>query len=104
MIEEEIKGYKVHEQLGKGAFGVVHRVSREGVRHYQITLKVNYAMKALIIDKEHPEYEVHSEYFEKEIKILSRINYKHIIKYFESFEHEGKKYLVLGWIRGKCFG
>eukprot|EP00241_Pyramimonas_parkeae_P015086 CAMPEP_0114282738 /NCGR_PEP_ID=MMETSP0059-20121206/3718_1 /TAXON_ID=36894 /ORGANISM="Pyramimonas parkeae, Strain CCMP726" /LENGTH=580 /DNA_ID=CAMNT_0001403399 /DNA_START=306 /DNA_END=2044 /DNA_ORIENTATION=+ len=92
---QSICGYAVEEELGSGAFGTVYQVRKEAADN------APYALKRLALDHvglfgATPQ-EMNQEVgkMSSEVKILSELNHPNIIRYYESFAHEGSLYIVM---------
>jgi WD40 repeat protein/serine/threonine protein kinase len=88
---EPLRGYRLLEQVGEGAFGVVHRAIQP-----QIGREV--AIKAV-----HPELANHPDFvrrFEHEAQIVARLEHPHIVPLYDYWREPDGAYLVMRFLRG----
>ena len=88
---EPLRGYRVIEQIGEGAFGVVYRASQP-----QIGREV--AIKAVP-----PELANHPDFvrrFEREAQIVARLEHPHIVPLYDYWREPDAAYLVMRFLRG----
>jgi WD40 repeat protein/serine/threonine protein kinase len=89
--ERRIRGYEVHEILGKGHVGVVYRA-------YQPVVGRDVAVKVI-----HPEYSNRPDFirrFEREARLVARLEHPHIVPLYDFWREPDGAYLVMRWIRG----
>jgi DNA-binding SARP family transcriptional activator len=89
---EPLRGYRLLEQIGEGAFGVVHRATQP-----QIGREV--AIKAVP-----PELANHPDFvrrFEREAQIVARLEHPHIVPLYDYWREPDAAYLVMRFLRGK---
>ncbi len=80
--------YKLITQLGHGGMGAVYKAKDE-------ILNIHVAVKELFNQSKESV-----EQFEKEAKILARLNHASLPRVTDFFEEHGKKYLVMDYIEG----
>ena len=88
---EPLRGYRMIEQIGEGAFGVVYRASQP-----QIGREV--AIKAVP-----PELANHPDFvrrFEREAQIVARLEHPHIVPLYDYWREPNAAYLVMRFLRG----
>jgi len=81
--------YEIQEELGRGGMGAVYK-------SYDRTLDIRVAIKELLNSSCQSE-----EQFEKEAKILARLNNPGLPRVTDYFEEGGRKYLVMDFIEGE---
>ncbi len=91
LVGKRVANLIVREELGRGGFGAVYRAEQQ-------YLKQSFALKVL-----HPTQ--HSQEmidrFVREAKVLSQINHKHIVRFFDFGRfHSGDFYLVMEFVKG----
>ena len=88
---EPLRGYRLLEQIGEGAFGIVYRASQP-----QIGREV--AIKAVP-----PELANHPDFvrrFEREAQIVARLEHPHIVPLYDYWREPDAAYLVMRFLRG----
>jgi len=88
---ERLRGYELVEEIGEGAFGVVHRA-------WQPQLAREVAIKAI-----RPALANDPEFirrFEAEAQLVARLEHANIVPLYDYWREPGAAYLVLRWIRG----
>ena len=88
---EPLRGYRLLDQIGEGAFGVVYRATQP-----QIGREV--AIKAV-----HPELANHPDFvrrFEREAQIVARLEHPHIVPLYDYWREPDAAYLVMRYLRG----
>jgi serine/threonine protein kinase len=88
---EPLRGYRLLERVGEGAFGVVFRALQP-----QVGREV--AMKAV-----HPELANHPDFvrrFEREAQIVARLEHPHIVPLYDYWRAPDGAYLVMRFLRG----
>jgi WD40 repeat protein/serine/threonine protein kinase len=86
-----IKGYELHERMGSGGFGVVHRAT-------QTTVGREVAIKIIL-----PHFANQPEFirrFETEAQLIARLEHLHIVPLYDYWREPGGAYLVMRWLRG----
>ena len=76
-------GYKVIKKLGEGAFGSVELIEKD--HKY-------YALKSISLDKFNKN---DVDQYQKEAKILSILDSKYIVKYYDSYIKKNKYYILM---------
>jgi WD40 repeat protein/DNA-binding SARP family transcriptional activator len=88
---ERLRGYELVEEIGEGAFGVVHRA-------WQPQLARDVAIKAI-----RPALANDPEFirrFEAEAQVVARLEHPNIVPLYDFWREPGAAYLVMRWIRG----
>jgi DNA-binding SARP family transcriptional activator/ABC-type glycerol-3-phosphate transport system substrate-binding protein len=88
---EPLRGYRLLDQVGEGAFGVVYRAVQP-----QIGREV--AIKAV-----HPELSNHPDFvrrFEREAQIVARLEHPHVVPLYDYWREPDAAYLVMRFLRG----
>ncbi|HEY8117112.1 MAG TPA: BTAD domain-containing putative transcriptional regulator, partial [Actinomycetota bacterium] len=88
---EPLRGYRLLEQVGEGAFGVVYRATQP-----QIGREV--AIKAVA-----PELANHPDFirrFEREAQIVAKLEHPHIVPLYDYWREPDAAYLVMRFLRG----
>jgi WD40 repeat protein/DNA-binding CsgD family transcriptional regulator len=86
-----IKGYELHDRIGSGGFGVVHRA-------YQTTVGREVAIKIIL-----PHFANQPDFirrFETEAQLVARLEHPHIVPLYDYWRDPGGAYLVMRWLRG----
>lgn len=86
-----IQGYEVHEELGRGGFGVVYRAS-------QPILKREVALKAIL-----PEFANEAKFirqFEVEAEVIASLEHPYIVPLFDYWRDPEGAFLAMRLIRG----
>ena len=86
-----MRGYRLLEQIGEGAFGVVYRAIQP-----QVDREV--AIKAV-----HPELANHPDFvrrFEREAQIVARLEHPHVVPLYDYWREPDAAYLVMRFLRG----
>jgi DNA-binding SARP family transcriptional activator/ABC-type glycerol-3-phosphate transport system substrate-binding protein len=88
---EPLRGYRLLEQVGEGAFGVVYRAIQP-----QVGREV--AIKAV-----HPELANHPDFvrrFDHEAQIVARLEHPHVVPLYDYWREPNAAYLVMRFLRG----
>ena len=88
---EPLRGYRLLDQVGEGAFGVVYRAVQP-----QIGREV--AIKAV-----HPELANHPDFvrrFEREAQIVARLEHPHVVPLYDYWREPNAAHLVMRFLRG----
>ena len=91
-IGENVGPYRVLEQLGQGGMASVFKA-------YHAALDRYVAMKVL-----HPAFKEEPNFisrFEREAKVVARLEHPHIVPIYDYAEHNGQPYLVMKYIEGE---
>ena len=86
-----IKGYELHERIGSGGFGVVHRAT-------QTTVGREVAIKIVL-----PHFANQPDFirrFETEAQLIARLEHLHIVPLYDYWRDPDGAYLVMRWLRG----
>ena len=92
IIGENVGPYRLIEKLGKGGMATVFKAYHPSLDRYV-------AIKAL-----HPAFMEHPgfiERFEREAKVVAKLDHPNIVPIFDYSEHEDRPYLVLKYVRGE---
>ncbi|MCW8139827.1 MAG: serine/threonine protein kinase, partial [Planctomycetota bacterium] len=86
---ERVGPYVVHEQLGRGGMGVVHRAvdARTGRE---------VALKVLLVADERARRRLLQE-----ARALARLRHRHVVDLLDAGEHQGRPWLALELVRGR---
>jgi serine/threonine protein kinase/WD40 repeat protein len=88
---EALRGYRLLEQIGEGAFGVVYRATQPQIGR-------DVAIKAVP-----PELANHPDFvrrFEREAQIVARLEHPHIVPLYDYWREPDAAYLVMRFLRG----
>jgi WD40 repeat protein/DNA-binding SARP family transcriptional activator len=91
LVGEPLRGYRLLDQIGEGAFGIVYRATQP-----QIGREV--AIKAV-----HPELANHPDFvrrFEREAQIVARLEHPHVVPLYDYWREPDAAYLVMRYLRG----
>jgi ABC-type glycerol-3-phosphate transport system substrate-binding protein/energy-coupling factor transporter ATP-binding protein EcfA2 len=88
---EPLRGYRLLEQIGHGAFGVVHRAFQPDLGR-EVAVKVVNPRLA-----NHPEF---IRRFEAEAQLVSRLEHPHIVPLYDYWREPQGAYLVMRYLRG----
>jgi serine/threonine protein kinase len=92
IIGENVGPYRLIEKLGKGGMATVFKAYHPSLDRYV-------AIKAL-----HPAFMEHPGFidrFQREAKVVAKLDHPNIVPIFDFSEHEDRPYLVLKYIRGE---
>jgi len=92
VIGENIGPYRLVEKLGKGGMATVFKAYHPSLDRY-------IAIKAL-----HPAFMEHPGFldrFEREAKVVAKLEHPNIVPIYDFAEHEGRPYLVFKYVRGE---
>ena len=87
----DLRGYKLGERLGEGAFSVVYRGTQESVGR-EVAVK---QIRAELADR--PEF---IRLFEAEAHLVARLEHPHIVPLYDYWRDPGSAYLVMRYLRG----
>ena len=85
-----LRGYRLLEPLGEGAFGVVYRATQPQIGR-------DVAIKAI-----HPELANHPDFvrrFEREAQIVARLEHPHIVPLYDYWREPAGAFLVMRYLR-----
>lgn len=91
VVDHALPGYELREQVGAGAFGVVHRA-------YQPSMGREVAVKII-----QPELANDAEFvrrFEVEAQLVARLEHPHIVPLYDYWRSPEGAFLVMRWLRG----
>lgn len=90
-LTSDVRGYDLLEEIGVGAFGVVHRAQQKGIKREVAikTIKPEYANQPDFIRS-----------FESEAQIIARLEHPHIVPLYDFWREPDSAYLVMRWLRG----
>jgi DNA-binding SARP family transcriptional activator len=86
-----IRGYDIHEELGRGSYGVVFRASQPAIGR-DVAIKVipaRYADDVAFIRR-----------FEAEAQTIARLEHPQIVPLYDYWREPGSAYLVMRYLRG----
>ena len=86
-----LRGYRLHEELGSGAFAVVHRATQPGVER-------NVAIK--VIREELANQPEFVRRFETEAQLVAKIEHPYIVPLYDYWREPGAAYLVMRMLPG----
>jgi serine/threonine protein kinase len=92
IIGENVGPYRLVEKLGKGGMATVFKAYHPSLDRYV-------AIKAL-----HPAFMEHPGFldrFEREAKVVAKLEHPNIVPIYDFSEHEGRPYLVLKYVQGE---
>ncbi|MBI3363257.1 MAG: serine/threonine protein kinase, partial [Chloroflexi bacterium] len=91
-IGESVGPYRVLAQLGQGGMATVYKAHHAALDRY-VAIKVLHAAF-----KEDPTFIAR---FEREAKVVAKLEHPHIVPIYDFAEHEGQPYLVMKYIEGE---
>jgi Flp pilus assembly protein TadD len=89
---ENVGAYRIVEQLGSGGMATVYKA-------YHAALDRYVAIKVL-----HPAFKADSGFlarFQREARVVARLEHPHIVPVYDFSEHKGSPYLVMRFIEGE---
>jgi len=92
IIGENVGPYRLVEKLGKGGMATVYKAYHPSLDRYV-------AIKAL-----HPAFMEHPGFidrFNREAKVVAKLEHPNIVPIYDYSEHEDRPYLVLKYVRGE---
>ena len=81
-----IKEYEIKERIGTGSFGFVYKAIKKNNNH-------QYVIKQIPFSPTNPGAEL--EEARNEAQILSQLNCKYVVKYYDSFEEHNNLFIVM---------
>ncbi len=90
---EEVPGYELLGELGRGAMGVVYKAR-------QVGLKRIVALKMILSGGRASQAELHR--FRTEAEAVARLQHPYIVQVFEIGEHQGLPFFSLEFVEGGC--
>jgi tetratricopeptide (TPR) repeat protein len=91
-IGENVGPYRITAQLGSGGMATVYKAYHASLDRY-VAVKVMHAAF-----KEDPNFLAR---FQREARIVARLEHPHIVPVYDFNEHEGQPYLVMRFIEGE---
>jgi serine/threonine-protein kinase len=92
VVGEQVGAYRIVEQLGQGGMSTVYKA-------YHAALDRYVALKVL-----HPVFKGDREFlarFQREARIVARLEHPRIVPVYDFSEHEGTPYLVMRFVEGR---
>lgn len=92
VVGETVGAYRIIEQLGQGGMATVFKA-------YHAALDRYVAIKAL-----HPAFKEDNNFlarFQREARVVAKLDHPNIVPIFDFSEHEGRPYLVMKYIEGE---
>jgi serine/threonine protein kinase len=92
VVGETLGAYRIIEQLGQGGMATVFKA-------YHAALDRYVAIKAL-----HPAFKEDKNFlgrFQREARVVARLDHPNIVPIYDFSEHEGRPYLVMKYIEGE---
>ena len=89
--QHHVRGYELHEKIGAGAYGVIHRA-------VQIAISRDVAVKII-----HPQYANDPDFirrFEAEAQTISHLEHPHIVPLYDFWREPDGAFLVMRLLRG----
>jgi tRNA A-37 threonylcarbamoyl transferase component Bud32 len=91
-VGETVGAYRILEQLGQGGMATVYKAYHASLDRY-VALKVLHP--AFLEDK------TFLARFEREAKLVARLDHPNIVPIYDYSEHEGRPYLVMKYVEGE---
>src|SRR5574341_2379059 len=91
-IGENVGAYRIISQLGQGGMATVYKA-------YHANLDRYVAIKVL-----HPAFKEDKSFlarFEREARVLAKLEHPNIVPIYDFAEHEGQPYLVMKYVEGE---
>jgi ABC-type oligopeptide transport system substrate-binding subunit/serine/threonine protein kinase len=86
-----VRGYELKEEIGAGAYGVVHRA-------YQTATGRDVAVKTILLTySDQPDFAAR---FDSESKMVARLEHPHIVPLYDTWRDENGAHLVMRLLRG----
>ena len=92
-IHKNIHGYVIKQQIGTGSYGVVYKVEKDNII---------YVLKQIPINPNSTMSQINS--VKNEAKILSSLNSKYVVQYFDSFEENNCLNIIMEYCEGGDLG
>src|SRR5512140_1060798 len=90
-VGENVGPYRIVQQLGQGGMATVYKAFHAALERYV-------ALKVL-----HPAFGQDSNFqarFQREARLVAKLEHPHIVPIYDYAEHEGRPYLVMKYIEG----
>jgi len=91
-VGENVGPYRIIEQLGQGGMATVYKAYHAALDRY-VALKVLHAAFG-----EDPSFEVR---FQREAKVVAKLEHPNIVPIYDYAEHTGRPYLVMKYVEGE---
>jgi DNA-binding SARP family transcriptional activator/ABC-type glycerol-3-phosphate transport system substrate-binding protein len=91
IVGEALRGYRLLERIGEGAFGVVHRAVQPHVGR-DVAVKIIHAALA-----NQPDF---VRRFEREAQMVARLEHPHVVPLYDYWREPDGAYLVMRYLRG----
>ncbi len=88
---DHIRGYDIHEELGRGTFGVVFRASQPAIGR---------AVAVKVIPARYADDVAFIRRFEAEAQTIARLEHPQIVPLYDYWREPGAAYLVMRYLRG----
>ena len=92
-IHKNIHGYVIKQQIATGSYGVVYKVEKDNII---------YVLKQIPINPNSTMSQINS--VKNEAKILSSLNSKYVVQYFDSFEENNCLNIIMEYCEGGDLG
>ncbi|MEZ5326977.1 MAG: serine/threonine-protein kinase [Verrucomicrobiales bacterium] len=89
-ISRLLPRFEIHEQLGRGALGIVFRATDSH-------LKRTVAVKAMTANSDNPEF---AQRFEREAAAMANLNHPHIVTVYDYATAGSLHFLIMEWMEG----
>lgn len=89
---EKVGPYQIIEQLGQGGMATVYKAYHENLDRHVAIKVLHPALK---------QTEGFMQRFEREAKLIAKLEHPHIVPIYDSDEHNGNPYLVMRFIEGE---
>ena len=90
-VGENVGPYRIMEQLGQGGMATVYKAYHAALDRY-VALKVLHPAFG-----EDPNFQAR---FQREARLIAKLEHPHIVPIYDYAEHEGRPYLVMKYIQG----
>ena len=91
-VGENVGPYRIMEQLGQGGMATVFKAYHASLDRY-VALKVLHTAFG-----EDPNFEAR---FQREARLVAKLEHPNIVPVYDYAEHTGRKYLVMKYIEGE---
>ena len=90
-MRDAVRGYRLHERIGEGAFGTVYRATQPGVGR-DVAIKMIHHRLANNAD--------FVRNFEHEAQLIAQLEHPHVVPLHDYWREPGSAYLVMRFLRG----